>query len=208
MRSAAHSRIEAEVRRLMKLPYAREYVPYEDGGYFARIVEFPGCMTEGKDFAEAAEMLDDAMASWIEARLEEGLPIPEPLTNTEYSGKLLVRMPKSLHRALSRHAESEGISLNQYIVAKLAQVVGPEHAYAYHPASTRGGVISPESFVSVETAAARARDLGYDAVAETREGLTTGRGFRYNQGRKRQMEVSPTMFAKGVSPQASRRPQR
>src|SRR5205085_5951808 len=36
------------------------------------------------------------------------------------SGKLLVRLPKSMHEALDQEAESEGVSLNQLVVAKLA----------------------------------------------------------------------------------------
>src|SRR5205823_5642187 len=36
------------------------------------------------------------------------------------SGKLLVRLPKSMHESLDHEAESEGVSLNQLVVAKLA----------------------------------------------------------------------------------------
>jgi hypothetical protein len=36
------------------------------------------------------------------------------------SGRLLVRIPKSMHVALDQEAEAEGISLNQLVVAKLA----------------------------------------------------------------------------------------
>jgi len=49
--------------------------------------------------------------------------LPEPPSgpqNREYSGKFNVRVPKSLHAALASEAESEGASLNQLVVAKLA----------------------------------------------------------------------------------------
>lgn len=36
------------------------------------------------------------------------------------SGKFIVRLPKSLHAALDREANQEGVSLNQLVVAKLA----------------------------------------------------------------------------------------
>jgi hypothetical protein len=36
------------------------------------------------------------------------------------SGKFVVRLPSSLHFALEREAEEEGVSLNQLVVAKLA----------------------------------------------------------------------------------------
>ncbi len=49
--------------------------------------------------------------------------LPEPRVGPqwrEYSGKFNVRIPKSLHAALASEAESEGVSLNQLVVAKLA----------------------------------------------------------------------------------------
>lgn len=36
------------------------------------------------------------------------------------SGRFVVRLPKSLHAALEREADAEGVSLNQLVVAKLA----------------------------------------------------------------------------------------
>lgn len=39
----------------------------------------------------------------------------------EYSGKLNIRIPKSLHYRLAELAKEDGVSLNQYILYKLAQ---------------------------------------------------------------------------------------
>jgi predicted HicB family RNase H-like nuclease len=36
------------------------------------------------------------------------------------SGRFVVRLPRSLHAALEREADREGVSLNQLVVAKLA----------------------------------------------------------------------------------------
>lgn len=49
------------------------------------------------------------------------------LERREYSGKVNLRMPKSLHRDLARRAQEEGVSLNQMIVTALARSVGAEH---------------------------------------------------------------------------------
>lgn len=38
-----------------------------------------------------------------------------------YSGKLNIRIPRSLHKKLSLAAKEDGVSLNQYILYKLAQ---------------------------------------------------------------------------------------
>jgi antitoxin HicB len=43
-----------------------------------------------------------------------------------YSGKVNLRMPRSLHRDLARRAEEEGVSLNQFMVVALARTVGKE----------------------------------------------------------------------------------
>jgi predicted HicB family RNase H-like nuclease len=39
----------------------------------------------------------------------------------EYSGKISLRVPKTLHRKLALGAKKEGISLNQFILYKLAK---------------------------------------------------------------------------------------
>ena len=47
-------------------------------------------------------------------------PIPEPVAQYNFSGKLLVRIPSELHRKLTLEAKESGISLNRLISAKLA----------------------------------------------------------------------------------------
>lgn len=39
----------------------------------------------------------------------------------EYSGKLVLRIPRSLHKSLKAAAAVEGVSLNQYMLYKLAK---------------------------------------------------------------------------------------
>ncbi|MCL2168660.1 MAG: type II toxin-antitoxin system HicB family antitoxin [Defluviitaleaceae bacterium] len=39
----------------------------------------------------------------------------------EFSGKISLRVPKSLHKDLVQEAKKEGISLNQFILYKLAK---------------------------------------------------------------------------------------
>lgn len=48
---------------------------------------------------------------------------PKPETGAQHSGKLLVRMPATLHDELARAAEAEGVSLNQLITGVLASAV-------------------------------------------------------------------------------------
>lgn len=43
------------------------------------------------------------------------------ISNNGYSGKLSIRIPKSLHKQLIDFAKAENISLNQYILYKLSK---------------------------------------------------------------------------------------
>ena len=112
----------------LNLPYRIEIVPSPEGGYAAKVVELPGCISQGQTLEEVAVNIEDAKVCWLEVALEESMPIPEPmLNNEEYSGKMVVRMPKSMHRLLVERAKEENISLNQYINYQLARGIGIEN---------------------------------------------------------------------------------
>ncbi|MBA4115100.1 MAG: toxin-antitoxin system HicB family antitoxin [Rubrobacter sp.] len=107
----------------MSLPYKVELTHDEDG-WFAKVIDLPGCMTWANTFEELHPMIEDAKRGWIEDALEYGDPVPEPRSAKDFSGKVNLRMPKSLHRDLARQAENEGVSLNQLMVSHLAQGAG------------------------------------------------------------------------------------
>lgn len=112
-----------KIEDYMDLPYNYivQRIKDESGEYFyAKILEFDGCQTTGETFDEAYENLKDAMKGWIETKLENGFDIPLPVGNEKFSGKFIVRIPKSLHYKLSVEAEQEGVSLNQYALYKLS----------------------------------------------------------------------------------------
>lgn len=118
--------MEAEKNALdyyLALPYTVE-VRHDEDGWFAKIVELPGCMTWADTFEGLGAMIEDAKLGWIEGALENGDPVPEPRGTEDYSGKVVLRMPKSLHRDLARKAKDEGVSLNQIMVANLARSIG------------------------------------------------------------------------------------
>lgn len=115
----------------MGLPYTIELRNFPDEGCFARVKELSGCMSQGDTVAEAVANIQEAMQLWLEVALDHGDTIPEPRPDEDYSGKFVVRVPRSLHRELAEAARREGISLNQYINVALAQAVGgtrPPHA--------------------------------------------------------------------------------
>lgn len=106
----------------MGLPYKLEIVPDStEGGYVASYPELRGCITVGDTLASVAANAEDAKREWIQAAMEEGIEIPEPLSEAEYSGQFKLRIPKSLHRALAQHSKEEGISMNQYCLYLLTK---------------------------------------------------------------------------------------
>jgi antitoxin HicB len=115
------------VDRYLDLPYHVTLVRDPDGngaGWTAGVEELPGCSSQGGTPDEAVNGIRQAMAAWITGALDEGREVPEPKTADEHSGRLLLRMPKTLHADLTRLAEREGVSLNQLITDALASVVG------------------------------------------------------------------------------------
>jgi hypothetical protein len=64
--------------------------------------------------------LDISRELWIESRLATGLEVPEPQVAPQYSGRFVLRIPKSLHRELANEAEAEGVSLNSFVSNVLA----------------------------------------------------------------------------------------
>jgi antitoxin HicB len=123
---------EKDLAYYMGLPYPVRIYPEPDGsGYTAEIPDLPGCITCADTLPELWEMIEDAKRTWLEGSLAEGLPIPEPalpLADEELSGKFTVRVPRSLHRKLIEQAQREGVSLNQFINAALAETVGLKRA--------------------------------------------------------------------------------
>ena len=72
------------------------------------------------DREERLRFLRSPAVNELHAAIAEA-EMPESIEDAqETSGRVLVRMPKSLHAALLAEAESEGVSLNQLIVSKLS----------------------------------------------------------------------------------------
>ena len=115
--------VRKDVEYYMSLPYTIEVIPYADGGFFARVKELEGCMTEADTLEDVYEMIEDAKRSWLEAAIEDGseIPLPESMEEERYSGRILIRIPKSLHRKLVESARDEGMSVNTYIVSLLSE---------------------------------------------------------------------------------------
>jgi predicted HicB family RNase H-like nuclease len=93
----------------------------EDNSFVATIPGIKALSAFGATREEALSELHIAAEVYFEALEAVGKPLPLPEKVTPYSGQLRLRMPKSLHAALSNKAEDENISLNTYIVMLLSE---------------------------------------------------------------------------------------
>jgi RNA polymerase sigma-B factor len=94
------------------------------GGWRAQVEELPGCVAKGGNAEEAIERIEMAIRDWIADAVAHKRDVPKPRSPSSHSGRLLVRMPQSLHADLARAAELEEVSLNQFITSSLASVIG------------------------------------------------------------------------------------
>jgi len=93
----------------------------EDNSFVATIPGLRALSALGVTREEALSELCIAAEAYFEALEAAGKPLPLPEKVTPYSGQLRLRMPKSLHAALSQEAEDANISLNTYIVSLLSE---------------------------------------------------------------------------------------
>ena len=118
--------INKELEYYTKLPYTVIIEQWDDGEgpyWVARIAELPHCLIHADTPKAAVEDIEGVKSDWIKSNLERGLHIPEPRPHN-YSGQIRLRISPSLHKLLAYRAETEGMSLNQYMATALATSVG------------------------------------------------------------------------------------
>jgi antitoxin HicB len=124
MKANAVNRKTLEYYMELKYPITIHIAP--EGGFVAEIEDLPGCLAQGETLEETYAEIEVARKLWLETTYEDAQDIPLPRDDRDYSGKFIVRVPKSLHRQLDVLADREGVSLNQYLVSELSRIVGKE----------------------------------------------------------------------------------
>jgi antitoxin HicB len=119
----------AETSHMQPARYPIEvFYSNEDGGFIAVAKDLPGCSAFGKTPADAAAEIQHAIKAWREAAAAAGNLVPEPSRQenelSRPSGKILLRVPRSLHASLIECAKVESVSLNQHLVSVLSMSVG------------------------------------------------------------------------------------
>ncbi len=121
---------EAELKKKIEFYMSLHYTmmvkfhPEQGGYYVAGYVELPDFTMTGLTPEEAVKELLAEKEEWFRLCLERGIPVPMPVESRDFSGRILLRTSPSLHKALYEVAELEGVSLNQYVITRLAQAVG------------------------------------------------------------------------------------
>lgn len=90
-----------------------------DKAHIATVAEFPGLSNADEDQLEALAGMRDLLEFVLKDMEEEGETPPVPLGQRQYSGRILLRMPKEVHRRISLEAAEQDISVNQLLVSRI-----------------------------------------------------------------------------------------
>jgi predicted HicB family RNase H-like nuclease len=89
----------------------------EHGEYVGRCLELPWLSQWAPTMQAAIAGVERAVDEHL---AECGEDVPPPLTERTFSGKFLVRTSSALHARLTVEAADQNVSLNQWVVQKLA----------------------------------------------------------------------------------------
>lgn len=99
--------------------YRAEWSP-EQGEYVGRCIEFPSLSRRAPTLQEAVAGIEQAVEEFVAEREFSGDDVPAALTERLYSGKFMVRTSPGLHARLAVEAAEQNVSMNQWVVQKLA----------------------------------------------------------------------------------------
>jgi hypothetical protein len=92
----------------------------EDGtdSYVGTVAELPDVLVCEDSYEEAYSAVLGVVSDLQDIAAESGRPFPVPVSKSleaEYSGRVTLRLGKSLHRDISLMADADGVSLNSWI---------------------------------------------------------------------------------------------
>ena len=92
-----------------------------DKEYVGLCAEFPSLSWLAKRPETALKGIRDLVADVVKDMLKTGEKAPQPLSEKNFSGKFMVRVPPEIHRELAIQAAESGVSLNRLASAKLSR---------------------------------------------------------------------------------------
>lgn len=102
----------------------------EGGGFMLTMPDIPGVIADGATELEAIADGREAFITMVSAMADMGQEVPPPsfkaedFTPASASGKVLARLPRSMHMQLTARAKTEGVSLNSLVLAFIAEGLG------------------------------------------------------------------------------------
>lgn len=117
---ATDSFSERRAQDLAARPYTFTLAQGEDAIWTAQVLELPGVIAEGDTADEAVTEGREALAEMLAYYLDEGRSIPEPFETREFSGRTELRLNPELHRRVVKLAAEQGVSLNRWLAAAVA----------------------------------------------------------------------------------------
>jgi predicted RNase H-like HicB family nuclease len=102
----------------------------DGGGFMFTMPDLPGVVADGETEAHALADGREAFITTVSAMVDMGQEVPAPAFNLDdfapasASGKVLARLPRSMHRQLAARAKTEGVSLNSLVLAFIAEGLG------------------------------------------------------------------------------------
>ena len=93
----------------------------EGGGYLVEYPDIPGCMSDGETIEEAIANGRQALRDCLTVLKESGVKAPKP---DPEPAEWRQRLPRTLYSKLTKQAESEGVSINSFVAAIIAEAIG------------------------------------------------------------------------------------
>jgi predicted HicB family RNase H-like nuclease len=109
----------AKIGAMNNYTYRAEWSP-EAGEYVGICIEFPSRYSRAPTAHGAIEGVQRVIAEEVADLVARGAKPPPSITDRRYSGSFMVRTSAVLHSRLAVEAYEQGVSLNQWVVQKLA----------------------------------------------------------------------------------------
>ena len=93
----------------------------EGGGFLVEYPDIPGCMSDGETVEEAIANGREALRDCIDVFRETGRKLPKPSVE---AAQWRQRLPRTLYSKLTKQAEAEGVSINSFVTAIIAEAIG------------------------------------------------------------------------------------
>lgn len=92
----------------------------DDGEYVSLCAELPSLSCLAATPEKALAGMRSLVAEVVADMKASGETVPNPLSEKQYSGRFMVRVPSLVHRALATEAAEQRVSINRLVSAKLA----------------------------------------------------------------------------------------